>query len=137
MIGTNLVPPKKDNTCGSSILQNLLCSAATPSPTIIPPNTHAKTSRSNNSHSDSPISPTLSLFLFYPQNNPHLWISFILTQFFSFSYYNIYMNMCILFLNFSQFLWIMWINPWITPYIRCFFIYILYLVALSTKSMPQ
>ena len=23
----------------------------------------------------------------------------------------------------------MWINPWITPYIRCFFIYILYLVA--------
>ena len=39
MIGTNLDPPKNDNAFGRTILWKRLCRAATPSPTIIPPNT--------------------------------------------------------------------------------------------------
>ena len=39
MIGTNLEPPKNDSAFGSTILWNRLWSAATPRPTIIPPNT--------------------------------------------------------------------------------------------------
>ena len=36
---TNLEPPKNDNAFGSAILWKRLWSAATPSPTMIPPNT--------------------------------------------------------------------------------------------------
>lgn len=39
MIGTNREPPKKESALGSTILWKRLCSDATPSPTIIPPNT--------------------------------------------------------------------------------------------------
>ena len=39
MIGTNLDPAKNDNAFGNMILWKRLCNAATPRPTIIPPNT--------------------------------------------------------------------------------------------------
>ena len=39
MIGTNREPPKNESAFGSTILWKRLCSAATPRPTMIPPNT--------------------------------------------------------------------------------------------------